>query len=128
MKIQFFDDDFTLCKIGSLAHCNPTSDLFFLAKTPEEISLACPTPDVPKNATHREDGWRAFRVVGVLDFGLIGILAGISRALADVGASIVALSTFDTDYVLVKADKVETAKQALQKIGYEVERYGKESS
>lgn len=121
MRIRFLDGDFSLCKLDALADCGPASELFFLAKTPDEISLVCPTPDVPENAPQREDGWRAFRVVGVLDFGLIGILANISRALADVGVSIVALSTFDTDYVLVKAEKVETAKMALEKAGFEVE-------
>ena len=51
----------------------------------------------------RDDGWKAFRIQGVLDFSLIGILAKIAAALADNGISIFAVSTYNTDYVLIKS-------------------------
>ena len=66
----------------------------------------------------REDGWRAFRIEGVLDFGLVGILAGIASLMAENGIAIFAVSTFNTDYVFLKEEHLQTALQILVKNGY----------
>lgn len=66
-----------------------------------------------------EGGWRIIKVIGPLDFALIGLMASISRALAEAGISIFALSTYDTDYVLVKAVQLERAVEALTSRGVE---------
>ena len=63
----------------------------------------------------REDGWRAFRICGVLDFSLIGILAGITQILADRKIGLFAISTYNTDYVLTKEENFESAVLALKK-------------
>lgn len=68
-----------------------------------------------------ELGWRGLRVAGALDFSLLGIIAGISAALAGAGVSVFVVSTYDTDYVLVKADRLEDAIAALRARGYAVE-------
>lgn len=69
---------------------------------------------------YREDGWRAFRAAGPLDFSLTGILAGIASVLAAAGIPIFAVSTYDTDYVLVKTERYEAALDALRAAGYDV--------
>jgi hypothetical protein len=86
----------------------------------EENSLVCLTQAVPRNVTDRDDGWRAMRIQGVLDFSLVGILSGISSVLAARGIGIFAISTFNTDYVLVREADYETALAALAASGYQV--------
>jgi len=93
---------------------------FFFARTSEEISLVCETERVPAGYSTREDGWRALAVQGPLDFSLVGILADISAALAREKISIFAVSTYDTDYILVKNECFDTACVALTRAGYEV--------
>ena len=75
---------------------------------------------MPTNVTHREDGWKGFRIQGVLDFSLIGILAKISTVLAENRIGIFVVSTFNTDYVMVKESDFERAMMALAQEGYTV--------
>jgi hypothetical protein len=75
---------------------------------------------VPGNTTDRDDGWRAFRIVGVLDFSLIGILAGISEILAENKIGLFAVSTYNTDYILTKAENYERALDVLRNAGYTI--------
>lgn len=121
MKLQRLPQELTICKVRSIADINLTADLFFVGRTDEELSLVCETKDTPAATIEREDGWRGFRIEGVLDFSLIGILSKISSILAENGIGIFAVSTFNTDYVLVKAEKFEKAAQALEASGYVVE-------
>ena len=76
--------------------------------------MVCESDHLPESATDVEPGWQAFRVAGVLDFGLIGIIARISAALAAEGISLFVVSTYNTDYVLVKAQDFERAIKALE--------------
>lgn len=78
----------------------------------------CKTTDVPANAAHREDGWKGFRIQGVLDFSLIGILSKLTTVLAENNIGIFAVSTFNTDYILVKEENFEKAKEVLAAAGY----------
>ena len=84
-----------------------------ITRTDGEVSVVCDTTKAPADATNREDGWRALKVCGPLDFGLVGILAKISSTLADAGVPLFAVSTYDTDYVLVKSENLTTAIAAL---------------
>lgn len=93
--------------------------IFFLAKTYDEISLVLPE-HIEIDSEEVENGWQAFEVVGPLDFSLTGIMSSISTVLANEKISIFAISTFDTDYVLVKSDKFEAAKTALIQHNYQV--------
>lgn len=106
--------DITVCKLTDLCHVNTKSDFFFLSRTDEEISLVCRTEETPNATVAREDGWKAFRIEGVLDFSLVGILSKISGILADEGIGIFAVSTYNTDYVLVKKENFERALAALE--------------
>ncbi|MFT5815476.1 MAG: hypothetical protein ACI9VT_003249 [Psychroserpens sp.] len=93
--------------------------IFFLAKTYDEISIVLPE-HIEIDSEEAEHGWQAFEVVGPLDFTLTGIMSNISTVLANEKISIFAISTFDTDYVLVKSDKFDAAKAALIKHNYQV--------
>ena len=120
MKLEFFDYDFTLCKLTDGAELKPGGEIYFIGKTDEEFSLVCETENVPENTLEREDGWRAFRIEGVLDFSLTGILSKVSAVLAENKIGIFAVSTYNTDYILVKSENVNKAKKALSDSGYEI--------
>ncbi len=120
MILEALDSELSVCKVADYSMTRLDAPLCFTGSTGEERSLVCRTQDVPANATDRDDGWRAFRVAGQLDFSLIGILSGISGVLAESGIGIFAISTFDTDYVLTKARDFERALDALRASGYEV--------
>ena len=81
MELKKIDHDLTVCKVESENELDLTKDFYFIGKTEEEISLVCITADVPTHTLEREDGWKAFRIQGVLDFSLIGILSKISTIL-----------------------------------------------
>ena len=91
-----------------------------MGKTGEENSLVCMTTDVPTNVTQRDDGGNAFRIQGILDFSLVGILAEIAQILAENKISIFAISTFNTDYILIKKENYQRALDILDHAGYEV--------
>ena len=119
MKLEKLPHRFTVCKLGDLSNFDPKTDFYFLGKTDEEISLVCKTENTPEKTVAREDGWRAFRIVGTLDFSLVGILSELSAILAKNKIGIFAVSTYNTDYVLVKAENFEKAENALSLAGYE---------
>ena len=120
MEIKKITYDFSVCKVEDYSLVNLDTEYCFVGKTDEEKSLVCLTCDVPDNVTDRDDGWRAFRIQGVLDFSLIGILAGIAALLAENGISIFAISTYNTDYVLVKKESYPRAMDILGRAGYEI--------
>ena len=120
MTLQKLPHELTVCKIPSPSVTHLDADFFFLAKTDGEISLVCRTEDAPGNTTAREDGWRILRVEGTLDFSLVGILARLTATLAEHGIPVFAVSTYDTDYILVKAEQFGLAADALEAAGYEV--------
>lgn len=120
MKVKFLKGDFSVCQLRDLSKLNMASDLFFLGKTSDELSLVCLTDEVPPNVLKVDHGWRMFKVEGQLDFSLVGILSNLARVLADRGISIFAVSTFDTDYILIKVVKADEAREALTEAGYEL--------
>lgn len=120
MRLKVIPFSLTVCKVRELSGFDFDKDFFFLSKTDEELSLVCKTEDVPSNTTDRDDGWRAFRIEGVLDFSLIGILSKISTILAENKIGIFAVSTYNTDYILVKEENLEKALTVLSESGYEV--------
>ena len=119
MKLKVLPYGLTVCKVPSVADIDTCAGFFFIGKTDEEISLVCRTEDTPANTADREDGWRGFRIEGILDFSLTGILAKISGVLAEKEIGIFAVSTYNTDYVLVKKENLTRAMEALSAAGYE---------
>ncbi len=120
MKIKTIPGSFSVCKVSSTDNINFTQDFCFVGKTDEEISLVCKTDAVPTDAIEKEDGFRGVRIEGVLDFSLIGILSKIANILAQNEIGIFVVSTYNTDYVLVKEENFEKALLLLEENGYEV--------
>ena len=120
MELKKLEYDLTVCKVEAITDIDMTADFFFIGKTDEEISLVCKTNDVPKNTTERDDGWKGFRIQGVLDFSLIGILSKLSGILAENNIGIFAVSTFNTDYILIKTENYEKALSVLSAEGYTI--------
>lgn len=125
--LQVLDKPLSVCRLGRAEDIDLSRDFYFAGRTDEELSLVCDTADVPEHTLGREDGWRAFRIRGVLDFSLTGVLSGISGILADNGIGIFAVSTFNTDYILVKEEDLGRALRALAEEGYEITGNGAET-
>lgn len=117
MKIKALPQQFSVCKVKDFTQVNWDDEYCFIGKTDEENSLVCSTEFAPSNCIAREDGWRAFRIEGELDFSLIGILSRISTILANHQIGIFAISTYNTDYILTKQENFEKALQALKEEG-----------
>ena len=120
MELKVIDKEFSVCKVSDFSEIDTGQPYIFTGSTDEERSLVCPTELVPGNTIERNDGWRAFRIEGVLDFSLIGILSKISTCLAENGIGIFAISTFNTDYVLTKENDFSKAIEVLELAGYTI--------
>ncbi|MCR1949893.1 ACT domain-containing protein [Clostridium sp. DSM 100503] len=122
MEIKIINQDFSICKIQDLSEVNYSDEFCFIGKTDEELSLVCSTNRLPKNVIECDNGWKAFRIQGVLDFSLIGILSKISTLLADNKIGIFAVSTYNTDYILTKEENFEKSIKVLEHNGYIIKR------
>jgi len=120
MKLHLFPEDYTVCQPASLPKLTAGDGLWFLSRTDEEISLVCTSRLTPQNCIASEPGWRMLRVEGPLDFSLTGILAGLAKTLADAGVPIFAVSTYNTDYLLIKSEHLLIALQALTAAGHQI--------
>ena len=120
MEIKRMEYNFSVCKVADYSLVKLDSEYSFIGKTDEEKSLVCITEDVPSNVTEREDGWMAFRIQGVLDFSMIGILSEISGILAENKIGIFVISTYNTDYVLTKKENYQRALDVLNRAGYKI--------
>lgn len=120
MEIKRYDRCFSVCKVTDYSEVDLNGEFVFTGKTDDELSLVCCTKKVPENTIERDDGWKMMRIQGVLDFSLIGILSKISTILAENKISIFAISTFNTDYILVKSENYDKALKALEAAGYRI--------
>ena len=120
MEIRKVHQEFSVCQVEDYSFVNLGSEYSFIGKTDEENSLVCITNEVPPNVIQREDGWKAFRIQGVLDFLLIGVLSKIASILADNDVSIFAVSTYNTDYILIKKENYQKAIKTLSNAGYKI--------
>ena len=118
MELKVVDMVFSVCKVEDYSRVDLCNPFVFTGCTDAERSLVCPVSIVPDNTTERNDGWKAFRFEGVLDFSLVGILSKISACLAENNIGIFAISTFNTDYILTKTHDFERAVETLKKEGY----------
>lgn len=128
MLLRVLDGLLTVAQVADFSQVDWTADLLFIARTDKEQSIVCRADQLPGNCTAVEAGWRALRIEGQLDFALIGILAKISAALAAQAIGLFVISTFDTDYILVKAEKLDRAIDALIHAGYEFAGIGNQST
>lgn len=120
MKIEKIEADLSICKVENYSEVNLSQEYCFIGKTDEENSLVCLTENVPENVVVRDDGWKVFRVQGTLDFSLIGILSKITAVLADNKIGIFAISTYNTDYILVKAENYNNSLTVLAEAGFSI--------
>lgn len=120
MELKKLEHNLTVCKVQNVSDIDSAAEFYFIGKTDEELSLVCKTEDTPVDTIERDDGWKGFRIQGTLDFSLIGILSKLSGILADHKIGIFAVSTYNTDYILVKEENFERALKALASEGYKV--------
>ena len=120
MEIKKIHQEFSVCQVEDYSFVNLDSEYSFIGKTDEEKSLVCITSEIPPNVIQRDDGWKALRIQGVLEFSLIGILSKIAAILADHSIPIFAVSTYNTDYFLTKKENYEKVIKALKNAGYKI--------
>jgi hypothetical protein len=120
LQLQVIDGVFAVCRL-SAEEAVPTwamqGSFWSVTKTSDELSIVVLQDRVPQ-AVRAERDWCMLKVAGPLDFALTGILSALTTPLAEAGVSIFAISTFDTDYLLVKEAKLEQAKEVLVKQGF----------
>lgn len=115
LSLSIMPNRLAVCRLETNARIPSwaTDDTFFsISKTDDELSIVCSEGKVPDDIKS-EKNWRAFKVIGPLDFSLTGILASLANPLAEAKISIFAISTFDTDYVLIKDDNLEKVVKVL---------------
>lgn len=120
LALTVLPDIFAVCRLpaGAEPPAWATAGSFYaFTRTPEELSLVCEQDQVPAGVTC-QPGWRGLQVAGPLDFALTGVLASLAQPLAAAGVSIFALSTYDTDYVLVPDQDLPAALAALRAAGH----------
>lgn len=118
LSLKIIEPEFAVCRLNENSVPDPVYDFMFFSKTDEEISLVCPVENIPSSIETCQKGWRAMRVTGTLDFSLIGIIAKISEILAVNNIGIFVISTYNTDYILVKKEQFDSAVNALRENGY----------
>jgi hypothetical protein len=125
LPLELLPDTLAICRLPADAPLPPWastgSNFVTISRTPEELSITAVQRAIPSGVRCERD-YRAVRVRGPLSLDLIGILASIAEPLAEAGLSIFAISTFDTDYVLVKDRDLEAAVAALERAGHQVSR------
>ncbi len=120
MNLSVLKDIYGVCRLKpdeAVPAWAMTGEFYTVSKTFEELSIICEASLIP-DGIQVELGWMVMKVEGPLDFALIGILAALSGTLADRGVSIFAVSTFDTDYLLVKEKDYKNAVEALRDAGH----------
>jgi hypothetical protein len=121
LKLRLLEERFCLSKLPvftELPHVFMNAELVFISRTDDELSILCPEFMAPSNV-QQEAGWRCFRVTDALPFNEVGVLASLANPLADAGIPILAISTFNTDYVFLLEEHLNGAVESLQSAGHE---------
>ena len=121
-SLRILDGEYTIHRFDSGSKI-PTdileSEFYFIGKTDEELSIVC-RADIGLKSSASDSHWSCFKVLGPLDLGLTGILADIASVLAQGKISLFAVSTYDTDYILVKTESLASAKELLSKASFTI--------
>jgi len=123
LHLTLLPEVFAVCRLSPDAETPDWATVgafFSITRTADELSVVCRQINVPVDVK-AEKGWRCWQVAGPLDFALTGILASLLNPLAEAGISIFTISTFDTDYLLIKEATLETAIAALRAAGHYIE-------
>jgi hypothetical protein len=124
LELLILDVRLAVCKLdpsSGIPSWATRGDFSSITRTHDELSVVCPEDAVPADV-RAEKGWRCFRVAGAMDFSAIGVLASMTAPLAGANIGIFAVSTFDTDYLLVKDDDFERAIGVLVTYGHAITR------
>jgi hypothetical protein len=123
LTLLMVDGAFAICRLGgeaSIPSWATAGSFYSITRTPEELSIVCREDTVPQGVPC-ERGWRCLRVAGAMPFSIVGVLAALTAPLAEAGISVFAISTFDTDYLLVKKDVWERAVEVLVRYGHAIQ-------
>nr|UWI51968.1 ACT domain-containing protein [Clostridioides difficile] len=123
MKLKLFLEEYAVCRLNNNSKIPTwidTENFYSITKTNDELSIVCSNNNIPSDVKSEKE-WRILKILGPLDFSLIGILSKISGLLADNKISIFAISTYDTDYILIKEKDIKNACKILNCNGYEIE-------
>jgi hypothetical protein len=118
--LQILDQRFSVCRLPGNSPVPAWAfegGFWSVTRSEQEVSIVCESHRVPVGIKS-EPGWKAFRVRGILEFSLTGVLSSLLEPLADAEISVFALSTFNTDYLLIKDEKVEDAREVLAPVCY----------
>jgi uncharacterized protein len=125
MELHVLDETLALARLAADAQVPAWvsgRDLLAVVRTPRELSIVCRDDAVPVSHTEVQRGFRALAVVGTLDFALTGIVASLAAPLAEAGISIFGISTYDTDHILVREDRLTDAVAVLAAAGHTLRR------
>jgi uncharacterized protein len=123
LKLIVLPGHYSLCRLkpsDTVPDWVATSSFYSISKSPEELSIVCETAFVP-DSVKKSDGWRLLKIDAILDLSLTGITAKFSTALTGAGVNLCVIATYDTDYIMVKEEKLTTAITALAKADFIVE-------
>jgi len=121
MKLQLLESDLAVIRRAAtdpIPEWVWSSRFYSITRTDEELSIFCEARVVPLNESGNS-GWRAMRVVGTLDFSLIGIISSLTMPLAAKQISVFSISTHDTDYLVVREDRLDDAVDVLRRAGHQ---------
>jgi len=118
LVLSVLDFDFSICKIRDIKDVNFNDEFVFVGKTDEELSLVCKTEYVPHECLSVDGGWKGLRIKGVLDFAVVGVISKITAVLSEKKIAVFVVSTFNTDYIFIKAVDLLCAVSSLQEGGY----------
>ena len=116
--LELLSGNYVICRLNPAEPVPewPGGELLSVTRTPDELTIICRDDNVP-DEVQSEPGWRCLRVAGKLDFSLVGVIARITTVLADAEISVFTISTFDTDYFLVREIDLDRAMKAWNEAG-----------
>jgi hypothetical protein len=123
-KLSVLDNQLSVCKLpagSAIPKWATQGEIFSVTGTPDELSFVVDTVAIPDIEVVREDNWRVIKVEGPLQFDLVGIVASLATVLANARVSIFSVSTYDTDYILVRGHQLDKAVKALKSAGHRVD-------
>ena len=118
LTLKKLEIDFSVCKVADLTGVDLSPEFLFIAKTDEEISVVCESSRLPSEVLTVEHGWKALRIQGVIDFEELGVIAGLSSCISKAKMSLFVVSTYNTDYLLVKDKNFARCVALLESEGY----------
>ena len=124
LTLSVFPQTFAICRLhpdGVIPPWALIGDFVSLTRTREELSIVCPQENVPADA-QAERGWLCLKVEGPFDFSVSGVHASLALPLAEANISVLAIATYETDYLLVRENDLDTAISALEGAGHTLQR------